>query len=674
MFPEIGLFLIILSTVLSLILSTTAIAGIKLNNAYLLGYTKPLNSLVCLTLASALVILGYSFVTNDFSVAYVANNSNTQLALFYKIAAIWGSHEGSMLFWVFFISLWGTIIFNYAPKESNLFHTKMIAVLALVIFGFSLFMVFTSNPFARLLPEMPIEGRDLNPILQDIGLIIHPPLLFLGYVGLTICFAASIAALLSGGLTKQLARYMQPWAILAWVFLTGGNAFGSWWAYNELGWGGWWFWDPVENASFIPWLISTALLHSVLMTSKRGILGSFSIFLGILAFSLSLLGSFLVRSGVVQSVHAFASDPTRGMSILTLLIVFAGTAMALFAQKAQISRNKISDSLCSKEIVMLLGNVLLMVAAASVLLGTCYPLIIEVITGTRISVGAPYFNSIFIPIASLIFLLMGLAPLIDWQKSPLSALTLPLVLMFVCAALAVLISVITKGTFDIWLFLGLFTSIWIISATLFVLIKRRASARNTTKGPQQSSLRFYVMCCAHVGVAISVLGATFVSNFEQEELLRMGPGQGKTLAGYNFIYEETQEVDLKSYSAIQAKIRVEDADNEQLITHIYPQRQTFKSNAMQMSAAGISSHFWRDLYISMGQQLTDHPHLNDNEYLIRINFKPLVNWIWLGALMMMLSGLLLIICRKKAPLFNQDSAQEKTSSMENSNESSTDKK
>ncbi|ACJ31294.1 Cytochrome c-type biogenesis protein CcmF [Shewanella piezotolerans WP3] len=604
MIPEIGLILLIISSSLSLILSIVTISGIKLDSEYLLSYTKPLATLMCFTLITAIAILAYCFLVNDFSVAYVANNSNTQLATLYKVAAVWGSHEGSMLFWVVAIAVWTAFIINRAPKTEQHFHHKLVAVAALLIFGFCLFLLFTSSPFTRLLPDIPIEGRDLNPILQDIGLIIHPPLLFLGYVGLTICFAGAIAALLSGGLCQQYARYLQPWAILAWVFLTGGNAFGSWWAYNELGWGGWWFWDPVENASFIPWLVATAMVHSILLTAKRGILGSCSIFLAILAFSLSLLGSFLVRSGVVQSVHAFASDPTRGLSILILLVVFSGSALALFAQRVKIRSTPLGFSLLSKESLILFGNMLLVVAAISVLLGTCYPLFFEVISGQTISVGAPYFNSIFVPIAALIFLLMGFAPLQRWQSR--NKLKLALILAAICLTMALIASLMMQARVNIWLLIGLFSALWIMSATGLAVVQRVAFRKYEVNNDNYgSSIRFYAMCIAHFGVAVSVLGATLVSNFETEELLRMGPGQGKTLSGYSFIYEETQAVEHRSYSAIQAQIRVVDSQDN-FIAYLYPQRQTFKTNGMQMSAAGIRSGLFGDLYVSMGQKLTDN--------------------------------------------------------------------
>ncbi|WP_076412283.1 heme lyase CcmF/NrfE family subunit [Shewanella sp. UCD-KL12] len=633
MVPELGLIFLIVSTIISILLGMITFIGSYKNNHYLLSYVKTLTGIMTFSLCASITCLLISFVVDDFTVAYVANNSNTQLALIYKVAAIWGGHEGSMLFWVVAMAVWGCIITFSGKYQDRAFIGRFIAVLSFVIAGFCLFMLFTSNPFARLLPNYPIEGRDLNPILQDIGLILHPPMLFLGYVGLTICFAAAISALLGEGLTKQKAAYLRPWAITAWVFLTGGNAFGSWWAYNELGWGGWWFWDPVENASFIPWLVATGLVHSVNMTHKRGLFGSTTIFLCILAFSLSLLGTFLVRSGVVQSVHAFASDPTRGFSILVLLLTYTGAALALFAYKSSNLNFKIDFSALSKESLLLLGNLLLVAAALSVLLGTCYPIIYEVATGATISVGPPYFNSIFIPIAVCVFILMGLTPLIRWQSARVEALRTPAVMALISLTLACVFTFTSQDEFSIWLLLGAFSVLWILSCVLLSLKQFLSHSAHSSYQAvdKRSRARFLGMCFAHLGVALSVFGATCVSNFEQEELLRMGPGNGKEVAGYTFVYEETQHVDRASFTAIQAKIMVLDK-HENIVTYIYPQRQTFKTNAMEMSAAGIHSSLFGDLYVSMGVALSE------TEYLIRISYKPFVNWLWIGALFMMLAG------------------------------------
>ncbi|MBQ4889401.1 heme lyase CcmF/NrfE family subunit [Shewanella sp. MMG014] len=640
MIPEIGHLLLIIATVLSLLLAIIPMLGLSNNNDYLISYYRLLSNMMISAFIGAIICLGISFITNDFSVAYVADHSNTQLATFYKIAAIWGSHEGSMLFWVSAIALWTAIIANTHANNHHAFFIRTVSVLALVIFGFSLFIIFTSNPFVRLLPNFPIEGRDLNPILQNIGLIIHPPLLFLGYVGLTVCFAASVAALIGKEFTQQHARYLRPWALMAWVFLTGGNAFGSWWAYNELGWGGWWFWDPVENASFIPWLVATALVHSVTMSERLGQCKKLTLFLAILAFSLSLLGTFIVRSGVVQSVHAFAADPTRGMSILFLLIVFAGSALGLFATRAQYIQTRDKFALISRNSLLLIGNLLFVVAALSVLLGSYYPIIYRVLTGVTISVGAPYFNSIFVPIVVILSLLMGLAPLLRWQVDKRSNLTVPAILLLISTTTAAIFNVALEQA-NVWFFLGLASVTWLVLTIMVAIIQHQQGA------DKHHSRRFYAMCLAHLGVAMAILAGTVVSNLEQEEVLSMGPNQGRELAGYTFVFEQTQHVTTQSYDALQANILVMDS-NENPIAYVYPQRRTFKTNGMQMSAAGVHSSPLKDLYVSMGTPL------NDTEYLIRISYKPLINGLWLGALMMMIAGLVVVFgC--KSPLYRHQS-------------------
>ncbi|WP_227006547.1 heme lyase CcmF/NrfE family subunit [Shewanella donghaensis] len=657
MIPEIGHLLIIIATSLSLLLATVPLLGLYKGNRYLISYYRPLSNMMVLAFIAAMTCLALSFIFNDFSVAYVANHSNTQLAIFYKIAAVWGSHEGSMLFWVSAIALWTALIANKNTEDNEAFFVRTVSVLAIVIFGFSLFIIFTSNPFVRLLPNFPIEGRDLNPILQNIGLIIHPPLLFLGYVGLTVCFAASVSALLGKQFTQTQAQYMRPWAIMTWVFLTGGNAFGSWWAYNELGWGGWWFWDPVENASFIPWLVATALVHSVTMTQRLGQCKKFTLFLAILAFSLSLLGTFIVRSGVVQSVHAFAADPTRGMSILFLLVVLAGGALTLFATRISYITAVDRFSPFSKNTLILLGNLLLVVAALSVLLGSYYPIIYKVITSSTISVGAPYFNSIFVPIIFMLSFLMGLAPLIQWQQERLSSLETPMVLLLVSVGIVMLICLNTAYA-NAWLFFGLLATTWITASTGLAIYQHLSSTSKNSNNHNQSR-RFYGMCLAHFGVAISILAGTVVSQFEQEEVLSMGPGQGRELAGYIFVFEQTQPVSTNSFDALQANIRIMDLD-ENTVGYVYPQRQTFKTNGMQASAAGVYSTPFQDLYISMGTKL------NETEYLIRISYKPMVSWLWIGALFMMIGGIFIVLVSRKTQVQIQTQTAKPLSTLESS--------
>lgn len=658
MVPEIGHILLIISSVLALFSAILPLIGIKQHNAYLVGLSPVLFRTIFISVFFSLLCLIYCFVTDDFSVAYVANHSNSQLALGYKVAAVWGSHEGSMLFWIFAIALWGAII-SYRVKiadctqdkasdsyQDTLYFARLLAILALVILGFNLFLLFTSNPFARLLPNIPIEGRDLNPILQDIGLILHPPMLFLGYVGLTVCFAAALASLLGGGFNTRQINYLRPWVLLAWVFLTGGNAFGSWWAYNELGWGGWWFWDPVENASFIPWLVATALVHSLILTQRTHGFKLTTLLLCLLAFSLSLLGSFLVRSGIVQSVHAFAADPTRGMSILCLLVIFVGAGLLIFALKAHHLKQDVTFALFSKETLLLLGIVILVVAAFSVLLGTFYPLIYELLDLGTLSVGAPYFNAIFVPLTFLLVLLMGIAPLVQWQKvqwqnASKTRITSLLIPSLMILAVAGWVSLQAASGSSLFLLLGTAAALWLLVCLLLTILVASGLGRRVyacqsapNDSPVKSSKQgFVAMLFAHFGVAITIIGATSVSFFEQEALLRMGPGQGKPLASYVLVYESTENVETNSFTAIQANISIRDAANdERVLGYITPQRQTFKSNGMEMSHAGIDHGLWRDIYVSMGLQLSD------NEYLIRISYKPLASWIWLGALLMMLGG------------------------------------
>lgn len=658
MVPEIGHILLIISSVLALFSAILPLMGIKQHNAYLVGLSPVLFRTIFASVFLSLLCLIYCFVTDDFSVAYVANHSNSQLALGYKVAAVWGSHEGSMLFWIFAIALWGAIIsyrVNIADctqdkatdsYQDTLYFARLLAILALVILGFNLFLLFTSNPFARLLPNIPIEGRDLNPILQDIGLILHPPMLFLGYVGLTVCFAAALASLLGGGFNTRQISYLRPWVLLAWVFLTGGNAFGSWWAYNELGWGGWWFWDPVENASFIPWLVATALVHSLILTQRTHGFKLTTLLLCLLAFSLSLLGSFLVRSGIVQSVHAFAADPTRGMSILCLLVIFVGAGLLIFALKAHHLKQDVTFALFSKETLLLLGIVILVVAALSVLLGTFYPLIYELLDLGTLSVGAPYFNAIFVPLTFLLVLLMGIAPLVQWQKvqwqnASKTRITSLLIPSLMILAVAGWVSLQAASGSSLFLLLGTAAALWLLVCLLLTILVASGLGRRVyacqsapNDSPVKSSKQgFVAMLFAHFGVAITIIGATSVSFFEQEALLRMGPGQGKPLASYVLVYESTENVETSSFTAIQANISIRDgANDEVLLGYVRPQRQTFKSNGMEMSHAGIDHGLWRDIYVSMGLQLSD------NEYLIRISYKPLASWIWLGALFMMLGG------------------------------------
>ncbi|WP_394132250.1 heme lyase CcmF/NrfE family subunit [Shewanella maritima] len=664
MVAEIGLLLLIIALTLAISVSVfpaiTYHAYKDRHQPHPHNETALLMHLTTLALVASIALLTVLFLMNDFSVVYVANHSNSQLATIFKVAAVWGGHEGSLLLWIVLIALFASIVIETNKDKAEFCYYFSVAS-ALILFGFLCFLIFTSNPFARLLPNIPIEGRDLNPILQNIGLVFHPPLLFMGYVGLTICFAGTMATLFAPVKhAHQHLMVLKPWVIFSWVTLTGGNAFGSWWAYNELGWGGWWFWDPVENASFIPWLAATAYLHSIILNERFKRYYASTLFIGLLAFSLCLLGTFLVRSGVVQSVHAFASDPSRGMSILALLLsctVVGFTVfiykLPLFMQAAALPQHRASPIKINKvdtstSLWMYLGILLLIVAAISVLIGTCYPLLYQVVVGHTISVGAPFFNFMFVPMVLLISLCMGLVPLLRFRRQ--AHFKIHLITMLALSGV-IACACLWLTTADWLYFCGCLSASWLfisLSYCVWQFIQR----------PSGAKLRFSAMVIAHLGVMFSIIGATTVSNFEQQELLRMGPGQGKEMAGYTFIYRSTEEVTANSYSAIQANIEIQDNKGSTLTT-LTPQRRTFNTNAMQLSAASVHSSLTGDLYVSMGQALSE------DEFLIRLSYKPLVNWIWLGAGLMMFAGTLCLIYFRRVSISQR---QTLASPLENTNE------
>ncbi len=617
MLPEIGYFLLIVAAVCAFTMAAPVFFASQ-NSKIPSTLWKPSLIVVFLCITISLVVLGWAFITNDFSVAYVANHSNTRLDTFYKIAAIWGSHEGSLLFWVWTIAAW-TVLFAVLVKDEELFHGRTLAVMIATIGLFGLFLIFTSNPFERFLPLVPPEGKDLNPILQDIGLILHPPMLFMGYSGLALCFAISVASLVSGSLSKYSIRVLSVTSILAWVFLTAGNILGSWWAYNELGWGGWWFWDPVENSSFIPWLFVTAQLHALILTRHNAKLTRSVVLLCLLGFAVCLLGTFIVRSGVIQSVHAFASDPNRGtmLLIVSLLLVLPAFGLYMFrAHKMTGSR----DLTTLDELSLAFAVILLSVSAISVLFGTLYPLVYDAFGAGVLSVGAPYFNSIFAPMAVFAAVLIGLTQLKDtnifcWLAS-----------FLISSVLCVYFGFFTECKDALYTTAGVFACSWILSS--FV-------SKFLCKGTHRN----WFALIAHLGLAISIAGVVGDTQYQSEALTRLGPGLGRPLGDYIFVYEETKKVDEPSFFADEAQIRVLDKDEKPLLL-LQPQRQTFRSNGMQMTSAGISHGLFRDLYVSLGNQLSAE------EYLVRINIKPLVSWIWIGGIIMMLSAVFSTVWRR----------------------------
>ena len=629
MIPELGHFSLIIGMAFAVLLMTVPLIGVARKDQYLVRYAWPLSYGMFLFIFLSVIALGYSFATDDFSVAYVAHHSNSQLPIFFKIAAVWGGHEGSLLFWVFSLSVWAAAVAFFSKGLEEVFTARVLAVLAMITIGFTLFMLLTSSPFERLFP-IPAEGRDLNPMLQDVGLIFHPPMLYLGYVGFSVSFAFAIAALMSGRLDSAWARWSRPWTLAAWIFLTGGIALGSWWAYYELGWGGWWFWDPVENASFMPWLVGTALVHSLIVTEKRGAFRNWTVLLSIFAFSLSLLGTFIVRSGVLTSVHSFAADPSRGMFILLLLGLAIGGSLTLFAFRASEMSSPARFDLKSKETMLLVCNVLLTVAAGTVLLGTLYPLLIDALGMGKISVGPPYFNAVFVPIVLVLFGFMGVGPIIRWKKSKQGELKRQLLVpAIISAVLGIIAPFIAGGEFNIWVALGIGAAVWIVLATLragYNVIKAKDGSVSLAR-MGRSELG---MIIAHLGIAVSVVGATMVSNYSIEKSVRMGPGVSHELAGYTFKYLETRNVVGPNYTAQQGQVEV--LKDGEKIALLQPDRRQYNVRTMDMTEAGIDWGLFRDLYITMGDPVSR------TEFAVRLNYKPFVRWLWFGSIFMMVGG------------------------------------
>ncbi|MGI2856165.1 heme lyase CcmF/NrfE family subunit [Shewanella algae] len=629
MIPELGHFSLIIGMAFAVLLMTVPLIGVARKDQYLVRYAWPLSYGMFFFIFLSVIALGYSFATDDFSVAYVAHHSNSQLPIFFKIAAVWGGHEGSLLFWVFSLSVWVAAVAFFSKGLEEVFTARVLAVLAMITIGFTLFMLLTSSPFERLFP-IPAEGRDLNPMLQDVGLIFHPPMLYLGYVGFSVSFAFAIAALMSGRLDSAWARWSRPWTLAAWIFLTGGIALGSWWAYYELGWGGWWFWDPVENASFMPWLVGTALVHSLIVTEKRGAFRNWTVLLSIFAFSLSLLGTFIVRSGVLTSVHSFAADPGRGMFILLLLGLAIGGSLTLFAFRASEMSSPARFDLKSKETMLLVCNVLLTVAAGTVLLGTLYPLLIDALGMGKISVGPPYFNAVFVPIVLVLFGFMGIGPIIRWKKSKQGELKRQLLVpAIISAVLGVIAPFIAGGEFNIWVALGIGAAVWIVLATLragYNVIKAKDGSVSLAR-MGRSELG---MIIAHLGIAVSVVGATMVSNYSIEKSVRMGPGTSHELAGYTFKYLETRNVVGPNYTAQQGQVEV--LKDGEKIALLQPDRRQYNVRTMDMTEAGIDWGLFRDLYVTMGDPISR------TEFAVRLNYKPFVRWLWFGSIFMMVGG------------------------------------
>ena len=627
MIPELGHFALILALLLALVQSTLPLIGAQTGNARFLAVARPAARAQFLFVFLAYACLVTAFLQNDFSVRNVAMNSFSQLPAVYRFTASWGSHEGSMLLWTLILAFWTlavSVLSRRLPEEMS---ARVIGVMGLVSVGFLAFLIFTSNPFDRLLPAPP-DGRDLNPLLQDPGMVLHPPMLYMGYVGFSVAFAFAIAALLSGKLDAAWARWSRPWTTVAWTFLTMGIALGSWWAYIELGWGGWWFWDPTENASFMPWLAGTALIHSLAVTEKRGVFKSWTVLLAITAFSLSLLGTFLVRSGVLSSVHAFATDPARGAFILGFLAVVIGGSLLLYALRAPTMASGVRFAAFSRESLLLINNVVLVSALGSVLLGTLYPLFLDALGMGKISVGAPYFNAVFVPLMVPALFLMSVGPLTRWKGASLPDMVVRLRIAFLVAVVAAVAVPLAAGSFNLWVSVGVGLAVWIAYGVALGFADRLKQGGRLLALPRG----FLGMQLAHLSMAIGIVGIALVSGYEGERNVKMAVGDTAQLAGYTFTFKGAEVYEGPNYRAARGLLAVKSESGSEFT--LQPEKRIYNAGGMPMTEAGINYGVFRDVYVAMGEEI--EPQV----WTIRLFYKPFIDWLWFAAALMALGGAL----------------------------------
>lgn len=634
--PEFGQFALILALAMACVQAFLPLIGSVTRQPLWLAYAQPAAWAQFALLTVSFIMLSLSFLLDDFSVAYAAANSNSALPWFYKLSAVWGAHEGSLLLWLLILAGWtfAVSLSRGLPVEVL---ARVLSVLGFVSVGMMLFVIFTSNPFNRLLPRIPADGADLNPLLQDPGLIFHPPLLYMGYVGFAVTFAFALAALWSGQLDSAWARWSRPWTTSAWAFLTVGIALGSWWAYYELGWGGWWFWDPVENASLMPWLTGTALMHSLAITEKRGVFKSWTLLLAIFTFSLSLVGFFLVRSGVLNSVHAFANDPERGFFLLILLAVTVGVSFLVYAIRVPNLKARVSYSYLSRDVFLLANNLLLVIASIMVLLGTLYPLILDALGTGKISVGPPYFNALFVPLMLLLGVFMGLGPLTNWKEMQWQKLKQKI---WVAGLITLVLGVavlpwVYDGEWHLYVALGLTLVLWIFT-TSFRDLWEAAQTKRGWRGISRSRLGMFF---GHIGAALIVLGVTMVSNYGEERDLRMQIDQPVVVKGYQFTLKELVHREGPNYIADRALVEVHNPKGK-LINTLTPEKRLYTVRGMPMTQVAIEWGFLKDIYVAMGEELTA------DAWAMRVHYKPFVRWLWLGALISALGGVLAITDRR----------------------------
>jgi len=640
MIPEFGHFALILALLLALVQGILPLIGAARNQATFMAIARPAAQGQFVFVTIAFACLAYSFMVNDFSVTYVATNSNSQLPSAYRFAAVWGGHEGSILLWIFILNVWTVAVTIFSRHLPQVMVARVLSIMGLVSVGFLLFTLLTSNPFERLIPAAA-EGRDLNPLLQDPGMVIHPPMLYIGYVGFSVAFAFALAALMGGKLDAAWARWSRPWTTTAWLFLTMGIALGSGWAYYELGWGGWWFWDPVENASFMPWLVGTALIHSLAVTEKRGTFKSWTVLLAICAFSLSLLGTFLVRSGVLTSVHAFATDPRRGIFILSFLVVVIGSSLLLFAWRAPKVGIGGKFALISRESFLLANNVLLLVAAGAVLLGTLYPLFVDALGFGKISVGPPYFDTIFLPLMAPAIFLMGIGPIARWKEQALPELVQRLKWAFAIALVSALLLPFVIGKWTPLISLGLLLAFSVIASVVYTIwsrLKLDAQTASLTARMAKQSPSWWGMLLAHSGIAVFIIGVTLVKGYETERDVRMDVGDTAHIGGYVFTFNGATPKTGPNYQAWVGNVDI--THNGKPVRTLHPEKRVYNATSMGMTEAAIDTGLTRDLYVSLGEQL------ENGAWAVRLYHKPFVDWIWGGAVLMALGGLLAVSDRR----------------------------
>ncbi|WP_301098603.1 heme lyase CcmF/NrfE family subunit [Otariodibacter sp.] len=633
MIAELGNYTLALSLAFAILLAILPLVGAEKGNATLISLARPMTWAMFLSLTLSFGSLFYLFAVNDFSVQYVVNNSNSQLPIQYRLSAVWGSHEGSLLLWIWLLSLWSIAVAVFSRQMPEDAVARVLGIMGLVSVGFLIFILFTSNPFLRTFPDFPVDGKELNPMLQDIGLIFHPPLLYMGYVGFSVAFAFAIASLMIGRLDTAWARWSRPWTLAAWSFLTLGIILGSWWAYYELGWGGWWFWDPVENASLMPWLAGTALIHSLSVTEKRSSFKAWTVLLAILAFSLCLLGTFLVRSGILVSVHAFASDPTRGLYILLYLVLVIGGSLLLYAYQGSKIKSLDNSERYSRESVLLLNNILLMAFLSVVFLGTILPLIHKQLGLGSISIGAPFFDQMFIALMVPFAFLLGIGPLVKWRRDKFSAIRLPVIISLITMViLGFGLPYLFKNTITVSVVLGTMMSVIIVALSLYELHQRATHRHSFLVGITKLSRSHWGMVLAHLGVAMTVFGIAFSQNFSVERNVRLNIGESAQILDYNFTLKSINDSNGANYVGGTAEIEIT-KDNHYEAT-LHAEKRFYNVSKMGMTEAAIDWGFTRDLYAALGERL------DDGSWGLRLYYKPFIRWIWFGGLFMAFGGLL----------------------------------